>query len=315
MGKKIRKLFAVTALTTAGIYCVNRVINYTATLKNLVKSDQGNFFNWKNGNIFYTVHGKGTPLLLVHDLHPASSMAEWSKVIKKLEKNYKVYCIDLLGCGQSDKPAITYTNYLYVQLLNDFVKDVIKEKTTLVATGTSGSFSIMANTMNPDSYEKVIIVNPEDTNSLLQQPDDKKNTCKYLYNCPILGTFLYNIEMHENNIAKLFREEYYYKSSLVSTKIEDIYFESAHLGHGTGRFLYASILSNYTNINITHALSKLNNIYLIESRERPNNIRIIESYTKYNKNIDASYVSNSKYLPQLEVPDKFYDVLKMFLEC
>lgn len=314
MGKKFHKFLTLATFTTIGMHCFNRVVNYTSMLKKLINSEQGNFYKWKNGNIYYTIHGNGSPLLLVHELHPASSMIEWSKVIKKLEKNHKVYCIDLLGCGQSDKPGITYTNYLFVQLLNDFVKNVIKEKTTLVATGASGSFSIMANIMNPDNFEKIIVVNPEDLQSLSEQPDSKKNICKYIYDCPILGTFLYNIQMHEKNIAKLFREDYYYKSSLVSTKIEDMYFESAHIGYGKGRHLLSSMESKYTNINITHALSKINNLSLIESRERPNGFHIIDSYLNKNENIDSVYVSNSKYLPQLEVPEKFYDVLNMLLE-
>ena len=65
-------------------------------------------------------------------------------MMKKLEKTNTVYTIDLLGCGRSDKPNITYTNYLYVQLIDNFIKDVIKEKTDVVATGSSVSFTVMA---------------------------------------------------------------------------------------------------------------------------------------------------------------------------
>ena len=61
--------------------------------------------------------GEGTPLLLVHDLNCASSNYEWKYVVDDLSKRHTVYAIDLLGCGHSDKPKMTYTNYLYVQLL------------------------------------------------------------------------------------------------------------------------------------------------------------------------------------------------------
>lgn len=57
--------------------------------------------------------------------------------MKKLEKHYTVYTIDLLGCGRSDKPYLTYTNYLYVQLLTDFIHDVIGERPDVVTTGNS----------------------------------------------------------------------------------------------------------------------------------------------------------------------------------
>ena len=313
MNKQIKKFLVISACATAGIYYANRVINYTATLKNLLSDEHGEYYKWKNGDVFYTVHGNGKPLLLVHDLHPASSSAEWSKLIKRLEKNYTVYTIDLPGCGRSNKPSITFTNYYFVQLLNDFVKDVIGEKTELIATGASGSFSIMADAMNPDNFEKIIIINPENLESLTAQPKKSSLAYKYLLDFPIFGTFIYNIKMHENNISKLFREKYYYKSSIVSTKLEDTYFEAAHIGHGTGRHLLSSIYANYTKISVAHVLPKLDNIFLIQSREIASGMQTIDGYTNQNHNIETAYISNSKYLPQLEVPEKLTEILNMFL--
>lgn len=313
MNKKVKKLLVLSACATAGIYYANRVINYTATLKNLLTDDNGDYYKWKNGDVFYTVHGNGEPLLLIHDLHPASSSAEWSKLTKRLEKTNKVYCIDLPGCGRSDKPSITFTNYYFVQLLNDFVKDVIGKKTNLIATGTSGSFAIMANAMNPENYNKVIVINPESLESLTEQPNKWNLAYKHLLDFPIFGTFIYNIKMHENNISKLFRENYYFKPTIVSTKIEDTYFEAAHIGHGTGRHLLSSICANYTKISVAHVLPKLDNIYLIQSRELSSAMQIIDGYTNQNRKIETAYISNSKYLPQLEVPEKLAELLNMFL--
>lgn len=314
MNKGLKKFIAFTVCTTAGLYCANRIINYTATLKNLLVSDKGNFYNWKNGDIFYTVHGSGSPVLLIHDLHPASSSIEWSKVIKKLERNHRVYCLDLLGCGRSDKPAVTYTNYLFVQMVNDFVKDVIKEETTLVATGASASFAIMTDIMNPENFKKVIVVNPEEKSDLISQPDKKKNMLKYLLDCPIFGTFLYNLEMNQSNITKMLQGKCYSDSKVVPTKIAETYFEAAHLENEKGRHLLSSIQADYTNVNVGHAIPKIENLCIIGSRERTNNTRIIDEYTRFNSKIETASVSNSKYLPQLEVPDKFYEVLNMFLE-
>lgn len=313
MNKKIKKLFAFAALTTTGIYFINRALNYTATLKNLVNDDHGLYYGWKNGDVYYTVSGKGSPVLLIHDLHPASSLAEWSKMVKKLEKEHQVFCVDLPGCGRSDKPAITYTNYFFVQFVNDFIRDIIGEKTTVVATGASGSFTIMAKAMNPENFENVILINPESLSALAKQPDKCKLAYKHLLDCPIFGTFAYNVEMHEKNINRLFEEVFYSRLSLISTKMEDIYFESAHIGNGTGRFLLSSIRANYTNISISHVLPKMDHLYLIGCRDLPGSISIMDEYKQKNDSIDVGYVSHAKYLPQLEVPDKLYDTLHMFL--
>ena len=61
-------------------------------------------------------------MLLLHDLHCASSGREWQYIEDTLAQDHTVYTLDLLGCGRSDKPAITYTNFLYVQLIVTFIK-------------------------------------------------------------------------------------------------------------------------------------------------------------------------------------------------
>lgn len=314
MGKKINKLIAFAACTTAGIYCVNRMIGYAATAKNLLMTKGGSFYNWKYGDIFYTVEGNGSPVLLIHDLHPASSTAEWTKVIRKLEKKHTVYCLDLLGCGRSDKPYITYTNYLFVQLINDFVKNVIQEETTLVATGSSASFAIMTNIMNPENFKKVIVINPEKISHELPQPDKKDIIYKYILDCPIFGTLLYNMEMNQKCLSKYLQNNCYSDSKVVPTTIGEMYFEAAHLGNEKGRHLLSSIRASYTDISVGHAIPKIENLSIIGSRERKNNQSLIDEYTKLNSKIDTVSLSGSKYLPQLEVPDKFCEVLNMLID-
>lgn len=313
MNKRLKKFIAFAACTTAGIYYVNRIINKSATTKNLLTTDNGNFYNWRNGDVYYTVQETGTPILLIHDLHPASSSVEWSLVLKRLEKKYKVYCIDLPGCGRSDKPAITYTNYFFVQLINDFVKDIIKEKTTLVATGASASFSIMTNIMNPENFAKVIVINPESISELMLQPNKRKNIYKNILDFPIFGTFLYNIEMKEKNIANKLQYNNYSNSHNIPATITNMYYEAAHLGNEKGRHLLSSIRGNYTSVNIGHAISKIDNLSIISSKDRIENMKIVDEYTKLNSKTDSISISGSKYLPQLEVPERFCDILNKLI--
>ena len=119
---------AVAAITTA-IHTFNKIIEKTAVKKQILSRTEKMYFDWKLGRICYTVHGVGSPVLLIHDSIPCSSMHEWDKIKKDLAKEHTVFCIDLLGCGNSDRPKITYTNYVYVQLITDFIQKIIKEKT------------------------------------------------------------------------------------------------------------------------------------------------------------------------------------------
>ena len=144
MKKQVRNFLLLTTLTTISIYGINKAISVSSSMKNLLKTERGKFFNWRYGNIYYTKQGKGTPLLLIHDLNPASSSYEWEKIAKHLAKHHTVYKLDLLGCGRSEKPNMTYSNYLYVQLITDFIKNIIGAKADIISTGESSSFTLLA---------------------------------------------------------------------------------------------------------------------------------------------------------------------------
>lgn len=315
MKKHVRNFLILTTLTTATIYGINKIISVTSIMKNLLKTDHGHFFNWKYGKIYYTKTGKGSPVLLIHDLEPSSSSAEWDKISRSLSKKHTVYAIDLLGCGRSEKPNLTYTNYMYVQLITDFIKKVIHEKTSLVSTGASGSFSIMACNMEPVYFDKIILINPEKLSDLSRTPDKTRNALKFLIDMPIIGTFIYNILYSNIFIEKLFSEKYYSNTHITDTNTTETYYEAAHLENSKGKYLFSSICANYTNINIAHALEKINNsIYLICSKENAYSESIIDSYSEYNPSIESVYVEHSKYLPQMETPDQLLQHIELFLE-
>lgn len=309
----IRNFIVFTALTAISMHGINKAISITSSKRDLLKKDNGRFFNWRYGNIYYSKQGKGSPLLLVHDLNPASSDYEWHKIIKQLSKHHTVYTLDLLGCGRSDKPNITYTNFLYVQLITDFIKNIINTKTDVIAMGESSSFTLMACNMESDCFGKIIIINPSDLSELNKTPNKQKNILKYIIDSPIIGTFIYNLAFCKKSIENKFIKKYFYNSRLITSTAEDYYYDSAHLNN-SGKYLLSSIKSNYTNINITHALKKIgNSIYLIGSIEKEGMQDIIDSYISYNPSIEASYISDVKYLPQLEKAEKLLQIIMEIL--
>ena len=105
-------LSAGAATTTA---LINKAVKLSAVSRHILESRVSLCYRWRLGNIHYTKIGEGKPVLLVHDLSPASCSYEWHSVRRELAKNHTVYTIDLLGFGRSEKPNLTYTNYLYVQ--------------------------------------------------------------------------------------------------------------------------------------------------------------------------------------------------------
>ena len=143
-------------------------------------------------------------------------------------------------------------------------------------------------------------------------PSNSSTLKKTLLEVPVLGTFIYNVKTHEKNIQKLFYTEYFNKPQLVSSKMLDAYYEASHMNGSHGKYLMASIEGQYTDNCILHALKKLSiPFYVVESRSNPDFVQIVTSYAKQSSFIETSYISNVKYLPQLEAPDKLAEVIQM----
>lgn len=310
MKKRLETLLKLGIFAGIVMYFANKFVESSALLRKLLKINSGYYYNWKHGSIYYTKQGHGDPLLLIHDLYPSSSSAEWNEVIEDLSQSHTVYAIDLPGCGRSAKPHITYVNYFYTQLLSDFVTDVIQEPTAVTATGISSSFATMAAHLYPDNFTKLTFINPQSPSQLAMIPSNTAKFTKSIMNCPILGTFLYYIFCSENEIEYNFTEEYFYNPFLVSSKVMHTYYESAHWNQGSGRFLLASLHGNYINANVNLAFSSLTqDTQLIFGKELANAENIAASYQKLNPVIKVSYISKTKMLPHLEAPAKFLSLL------
>lgn len=302
-------LSAGAACTTAAI---NKFIKMSAISKHLLDKPKSYCFSWRLGKIHYTKAGSGKPLLLVHDLNAISSGVEWEQITKELQKKYTVYTIDLLGCGRSEKPIMTYTNYLYVQLLSDFIKSEIGHRTDVIATGGSSALAIMACNSNPDLFDRMMFINPDSMLACSQIPGKSAKTYKFILDLPIIGTLLYHIATSKQALTEEFVSDYFYNPYSFSRVLIDAYYESAHLGESP-KSIYASVRCNYTKCNIVNALKKIDNsIYLVGGSEVEDIKEILDEYKEYNSSIETTIIPQTKALPQLERPEEVLKAIDMF---
>lgn len=304
---RLKKLIKLSIWFSVAVYLANKFVESSAAFRHLLKAKKDGFYNWRHGKIYYTKTGSGSPLLLIHDLHPASSLQEWTKVIEMLAKDHTVYAVDLLGCGRSEKPNISsYCSYLYVQLVTDFIHEVIKEKTDVYATGKSGSFVVLAANMHSDIINEITLINPESFGRLAVLPDIRSRIAKAVLHFPLFGTFLYYQLVSRAQLEYQFTEKFFYNPFHLEDKTIFTYYEAAHLSQSGGRHLLAAICSNYMNFDIRYAFSKLeNSIHIISGKNLPDAEKIAESYQKASCHVTCSYVDKTKMLPQLEAPKAF----------
>ena len=306
-------IFAVFTGSMIGtMHVINRIITYIATAENYLDKDSYEYYNWRFGKIAYKKKGNGSPILLVHNLDVCSSSDEWKNIEKELAKTNTVYSIDLLGCGCSDHPAFTYTNFLYVQLITDFIKHVIGTKTDIIVSGDSSSFILMASANDETIINRIIMINPQNLISLAKVPTKRTKLIKYLIFAPIIGTFIYNIKINKRTIAHKFASSYYYDQNKINEKDILTCFESSQKDRGHSKYLYACQKSRYTNANILFCLSKLNNsIFIVSGNGNPENTLSASQYQNQLPSIEIVEMNNTKQLPHVEKPDEFIEQVRI----
>ena len=313
--KKNYKTIALLGISTlAGIHIINRLYYSYAKSKEILNKTENNFFDWRFGKIRYQKKGNGDPVLLIHDLDIGSSSYEFYKLSDELAKTNEVYTIDLLGYGLSEKPNFTYTNFLYVQLVNAFIKNIIGKKTTIMTSGESAAIAVMSCHLNPDLIKNLIFINPQNLNKLNQIPSKRSKINKYIIETPIIGTFIYNIISNKENITKNFKENYYYDFG--SSKLEEVYayLEASHLNDYNSKYTYASYVGRYMNINIYQALKNIDHsIMIILGKEYENADMIKDSYLSCNGAIEVYGIDKTKKLPQLEKPEEVAEKCSIYL--
>lgn len=310
---KLKNFAILSVLTSAGIHLINRSISFITNLKDALPPDHAHIYQWRFGNIYYTKQGEGSPILLIHHLNVGSSAGEYQNMIHSLSKHHTVYALDLLGCGRSDKPKITYTSYLYVQLINDFIKNIIQQKTDVIASGKSASIVIQCCNMEKENFHKLLFINPENMATSNRFPKKRNLLLKYMFECPIIGTFTYNLIHSMPMVEGLFYKKYFQTPSKVRISYINAFYNSAHLSKSNGKYLYASLKSNYVNCNLINALKNIDqSIYLAISKSLPDAVNTLDQYQILNPSIEGSFLSNVKSIPHLEDPESILQICKIF---
>lgn len=314
MNRKIVTVGVLSASAFASIHMINRTYHFLYTSGKLLSCSENYFYKWRFGKIKYDKKGKGSPVLFIHDLTVGSSSYEFHRLINNLTDQHEIYTLDLLGYGLSDKPSLTYTNNLFEQLITDFIKNIIGKKTSIVATGNSVPFVIASCHHNPELFDKMIFINPQSLYSQNQIPSNQTKLLKFIFETPVIGTFIYNILNTRHFFEKTFKEEYFYNKSNVKEKYILNYMEASQLSGYRAKYSFASFTGKFMNTNIIHSLKEINHsILMIGGKEKTDIETILENYAYYNSSIEIEYLPETKHLPQLEAPDKVLEQIQLFL--
>ena len=97
-------------------------------------------------------------LMLIHGL--GASAERWNNVIPLFSEQYRVIVPDLIGFGQSDKPAVDYTIDFFVDFLEKFIAAIKVKRPSIIGSSLGGQISAEYASSHSEEISKLVLVSP-----------------------------------------------------------------------------------------------------------------------------------------------------------
>lgn len=203
-----------------------------------------NDWQWQGYRIAYTVQGQGQPLLLIHGF--GASIGHWRNNIPSLaDAGYQVFAVDLLGFGNSDKPALDYSVELWQQQLYDFWKHHINQQTVFVGNSIGGLLALTMMTQFPEITAGGVLINS--AGGLNHRPEELKfplnvvmGTFTKLVSTPKIGELVFNQIRRKSRIRNTLKQVYHDRAAITEELVDLLYQPSCHAG---AQQVFASVLT------------------------------------------------------------------------
>ena len=201
-------------------------------------------WSWQGHQIRFMAVGSGPPVLLVHGF--GASIGHWRKNIPVLvESGYRVFALDLLGFGASDKPALNYSLDLWEELLGDFWQEQVGQPAVLVGNSIGALLSLMITVHAPEQVAGAILLNC--AGGLNHRPDELPPPLRFvmgaftaLVTSPWFGPFVFNQVRQPARIRQSLTQVYSNPEAITDELVELLYRPSCDPG---AQKVFASILS------------------------------------------------------------------------
>lgn len=115
-------------------------------------------FSFNGHSIAWEAIGEGPPAVLLHGT-PFSSV-EWRRIAPLLARERRVFCFDMLGYGQSDKPDVDVSRGVQNKLFAALYEHWGLERPDVVAHDFGGSNALRAHLLNGLDYRSLVLIDP-----------------------------------------------------------------------------------------------------------------------------------------------------------
>lgn len=206
------------------------------------------YYRWRGEDVAYTVAGEGPPILMVHGIYAGASSFEFRRSFGALSERFRVYALDLLGCGLSGKPDREYAPEDVSAQIEDFAREEIGSPTHLVASSLSAALAMPALVGSPRLFKKLVLICPTGYRSL-DRPSGRLGDGVYAaFEAPVIGDSLYHALASRRSIRFYLERTAYHDPAFVTDELVEEYHRASH-GAGA-KHLPAAFASGKLNFSV-----------------------------------------------------------------
>ncbi len=226
---KRNAIFGTLAGAMAGLEAFNRLVALPPYKVNPSLPTTPTLWKWRYGDVaVYEAGDPGNPpLLLLHGHNAAASAFEMRYPFALLSERYHVYAPDLLGYGLSDRPPIAYTPQLYMELIEDILREVVQRPSAVAASSLTSAHAIEVAARAPEWITALALFCPTGIRKLTRQSAGGK-AVEAVLRLPVLGEGLFNALASHPSIRYFLQSQTYYDPTCVTDDMVDSYYNAAH---------------------------------------------------------------------------------------
>jgi pimeloyl-ACP methyl ester carboxylesterase len=274
---------------------------------------EAGLYEWTHGNVFYRYAGpEGAPaIVFVHGVGAGARSFMWRRNFEPLSSDFRVYALDLLGFGYSDKPpGVPYSADLYVELIADFLRDVAGAGAHVVASSLSAAFAVRVADERPGLVASLVLISPTGVGQMSSRPDLPGAAFYGLLHSPVLGTSFYNAMTSERSIRDYARKALFYDRRFATPRLVAHYYAVSHLPGA--QYAATAFLSGYLNTDIREPFARLPvPVTLVWGRQdEANPAEQSAALLRLNPRARLEVFDRCRQLPQEEHVERFNSLLR-----
>ncbi|NTV45363.1 MAG: alpha/beta fold hydrolase [Chlorobiales bacterium] len=277
------------------------------------------YFDWsyepgKSAKIRYHAYGNSsnkTPILFIHGY--GAMIEHWNLNIPEFEQDYKIYAMDLMGFGGSQKPNAHYSLNMWSEQIDAFLELKGLDRIILIGHSMGGATSLWFANRRPEKIEALVLVDP--SGIFADNIGDFERVLYKLVGSPIIGDLMFSLLANSFGARQSLVPTYYDQSKVTEELVEQFAKPLRDEGASWSYLSPSRRPSEFLLEKLTRPCHFQGSTLIVwgEFDKGLPALKLIPEFKKLLPHADAEIIPGASHCAQHDAPEAFNRVLRHFL--